>query len=245
MLIGTGDPARLADGAARIEAFDAAPLAFPGVEVLRAFFEIARAGIETYFPPALQASLPPLVCFEVWRCASGPLGPFQLAQVRLTCRSGLRGRLLLIGSACDSPRAGEALRAGWAFAPRSGSIELQRGYDRIDARVALAGSTALELSLLDPLPLGTGDIQFMSNVHPAQTPRGLRLLQVDPEYACARNERGRAVLRAFDAAAWGEPRIRVTLPLAATFSQADVTLGPLRFASRPELSAFVGSEALT
>ena len=29
--------------------------------------EIARREIETFFPPALQASLPPLVCFEIWR----------------------------------------------------------------------------------------------------------------------------------------------------------------------------------
>jgi hypothetical protein len=52
------------------------------------------------------------------------------------------------------------------------------------------------------------------------------------------------VLRSLDAAAWGEPRIRVTWPVAATLSLADVTLGRLRFASRPEVSAFAGGEAL-
>jgi hypothetical protein len=102
----------------------------------------------------------------------------------------------------------------------------------------------LELSLVDPLPLGPDDIQFMASIHPAHTPRGLRLLQVDAEYACARNERGRAVLRSIDAAAWGEPRIRATWPVAATLSLADVTLARLRFASRPEVSAFAGTEAL-
>ena len=244
MLAGTADPSKLGASAPRLETLDAAPLALTGVEVLRARFEIARREIETFFPPALQASLPPLVCFEIWRCTGGPLGPFQLAQARLTCRSGVRGRLLLVGSVCDSPTAAATLRSGWGFAARPGTIELRRSYDRVDASVSLDDRTVLELSLVDPVPLGPDDIQFMSSVHPAHTPRGLRLLQVDPDYACARNERGRAVLRGLDAAAWGEPRIRVTWPLAATLSLADVTLARLRFASRPEQSAFFGTETL-
>ena len=41
--------------------------------------------------------------------------------------------------------------------------------------------SALESPALGPLPLAPGDLQFFSSVHPAETPKGLRLLQIDTE----------------------------------------------------------------
>jgi hypothetical protein len=76
----------------------------------------------------------------------------------------------------------------------------------------------------------------------AHTERGLRLLQVDPDYQVERAERGTAVLDAFDAAAWQSDAVRPSYPVVASFSIATVTLPRLRYVCRPDVLAFHGTE---
>jgi hypothetical protein len=93
-----------------------------------------------------------------------------------------------------------------------------------------------------PLPLATSDLQFFSSVHPAHTAKGLRLVQVDCEYALARGERGRPVLDGFDAAGFGAPGVRPSYPVAAVVALGDVTLPRIRYLLRPDVLAFEGTE---
>jgi hypothetical protein len=79
-------------------------------------------------------------------------------------------------------------------------------------------------------------------MHLAHTPRGLRLVQVDPAVAVARAERGRPELGAFDAVAWGDARLLPTEPVSASIALADVTLPALRYLCRPDVWAFDGTE---
>ena len=81
-------------------------------------------------------------------------------------------------------------------------------------------------------------------MHLARTPRGLRLVQVDPTFAVERAERGRPHLVAFDAAAWGDARIVPMHPVSASIAIADVTLPRLRYLCRPDVWAFEGTERL-
>ena len=244
MIFGSGDAAALEARAPEMESLDAPALELPGVEVFLATCEIAREGVEALFPPALQPTLPPLVAWRVWRCREGPLGAFAAAQVRLSCRAGARPRAFSIGCAIDCPQAGAALARGWGYAPDPAEFEFVDAYDRREVRVHAAGRPILALSLRDPVPLGPDDVRFVSTMNPARTPRGLRLVQVDPDYRVERNERGRFSIDAFDASAWGEPRIRPVHPLVATWTLADLTLPPLRFVARPEVNAFEGTETL-
>ena len=244
MLFGTANVADLATRAPRMAQLTAEPLELPQIELLQVAYEIRRSGIEEMFPPALQPTLPPLATWALYRCADGPLGPFQLAQLRLSCRSGARPRTLLVGCFTDSEQAGRALTEGWGYGPRAAAIRLREAYDRIDATVEFEGRAIAQLSMLDRVPLRLGDIQFAAGVHPAHTPRGFRLVQVDPKFRVTRSERGAALLTAFDAASWGDGRVQPTRPVTATFSTADLILGPLRFVSRPDVNAFEGMEAL-
>jgi hypothetical protein len=245
MLLGTATLESLARRAPRIDAYPSETLTLPGVELLQATFELAGQGVEAFFPPGLHPTLPVLAVFAFWRASDGPLGAFTLAQLRLTCRSGARPRQLLVASFVDGEIAREALNSRFAFGARPAKVELARYYDRVDARVSLDGRAILDLHAGAPLPLATSDLQFFASVHPAQTPKGLRLLQVEPEYALTRAERGRPVLECFDAAAFGEPGLRPAHPVAAFVALGDIALPRVRFALRPDVLAFEGTEVVS
>jgi len=191
MLFGTADLDALATDAPRMPSLDVEPTTVAGAEVLQAALELPGALRECLLPPALHPTDPPLVWISIWRCTAGPLGAFALAQVRVSCRSGLRPRGFLVGAVVDSADAGTTLAAGWGFRGRPGTVVLARQYDSVDARVVVDGRPILSLSLRDPDPLGTHDVQYTASMHLAHTPRGLRLVQVDPDVRVERAERGR------------------------------------------------------
>jgi hypothetical protein len=244
MLVGTGDVAELARRAPRLDAFPSESLVLPDVEILQATFELEGQGIESFFPPGLHPTLPVLAVFAFWRATEGPLGAFTLAQLRLSCRSGARPRQLLVASFVAGERARAELNARFAFAAQAAEVTLARFYDRAEARVVRDGAKLVEVHAGAPLPLAASDLQFFASIHPAQTPKGLRLVQIDTEYAIARAERGRPVLDAFDAAAFGQPQLRPAYPVAASVALGDITLPRVRFAVRPDVLAFEGTEAI-
>jgi len=245
MLVGTADLESFARGAPRLDSFPEATLTLPGVELLQATFELAGPGVESLFPPGLHPTLPVLAVFAFWRADAGPLGAFRLAQLRLSCRSGARPRQLLVSSFVDGEPARAALNARFGFGARAARVELARFYDRAEACVALDGRTLLSLHAGAPLPLATSDLQFFASVHPAHTPKGFRLVQIDAEYAIARAERGKPVLDAFDASGFGAPHVRPSWPVAAIVALGDVTLPRVRFVVRPDVLAFEGTELVS
>jgi hypothetical protein len=244
MLFGTADPDTLATNAPRMERLDTEPLVVPGVEVLQVAFEMPASARECLLPPGLHPTDPPLVWFVVWRCGESPLGAFTLAQVRVSCRSGLRPRGFLVDAVIDAPEAGRALAAGWGFRHRVGGVVLRRLYDAVTASVTLDGRTLLDVALRDPDPLGAHDVQYTAGMHLAHTPRGLRLVQVDPSFVVERAERGRPVLVAFDGGGWGDARIAPARAVSASIARAEMTLPRLRYLCRPDVWAFEGTETV-
>ncbi len=242
MLVGCADLRLLAENAPELTGFGAEPARLESVETLQVLYEIDSRGNEALLPPALHPTLPPAVTWLVQRCPESPWGPFQLAQCRIECRSGLRPRGFLRAAVVDNPRAAAALAGAWGFATRQGEVVIHRAYDRIRATVALTGKPILEVSLRDPVRLGTSDVYYVANMNLAHTPRGLRLLQIDPDYQVERAERGVAILDWFDAAAWHSEGVRPSYPVVASFSVATVTLPRLRYVCRPEVLAFHGTE---
>jgi hypothetical protein len=242
VLRGSADPARLAAGAVALASFATEPLKLLGVETLQIFCEIDSAGSDALLPPALHPTLPPAVTWLVQRVAESPWGAFRMAQCRVECRSGLRPRGLLCGGVIDNAGAARELGARWGYTLRLGDVRLERSYDRVRALASLGAAPVLELELRDPMPLQGSDIHYVANVNLAATPRGLRLVQVDPDFEIERAERGRPVVRHFDAAAWGAPGVRPSYPVSASFSVASMTLPALRYVCRTDVLAFEGSE---
>jgi acetoacetate decarboxylase len=242
MLFGTADVDALAIRAPRMARLDTAPLVLPRTWILQAAFEMSATLRECLLPPGLHPSDPPLAWFVVWQVPESPLGAFTLAELRVSCRSGLRPRGFLLESVVDHAGAGRALADGWGFRPTTGDVRLVRHYDVVRASVAREGRTILDVALRDPDPLGPHDVQYTAAMHLAHTPRGLRLVQVDPTVAVVRAERGRPELLAFDPTAWGDPRLAPAHPVSASIALADVTLPALRYLCRPDVWAFDGTE---
>jgi hypothetical protein len=243
VLTGTGDPGALVIGRAALDGFDTEALVLPGVELVQALCEIRVTGRQASLPAGLHPTNPPTCVLQVWRCPDSPFGPFRMAQARVGCRSGLRPRGLVQGCVVDGPAAAiEALRRRWGFPAQAGAVSLRRGYDGVTAAVALGGRTVLALTGLDPVPLGPDDVAYTTTVTLADTPRGLRLVQVDTDVAPTRAERLRPRLDAFATAGWVHDSVEPSHPVSASIAVAEVTLQRLRYVSLPDELAFTGTE---
>jgi len=244
MLSGTADVAALADRAPVMETLDAGPAELVDVDVLQAAFELPYACREALLPPGLHPTTPPLLIVLAWRVGQSPWGSFSVAQARVSCRSGVRPRGFVAGCIVDRHDAAAALAGGWGLPAVPGTVELRRASDRVELVVSRGGAPALELVGVDPDPLERGDAQFTVTTALARTPRGLRLVQIEPEYELRRVERVRPHVTSFDGAAWALAGAVPRYPVAATISRGDVTLPPLRFLSRADVNAFEGTERI-
>ena len=227
-----------------IRAFDVAPVSLPDMEMLHWSFEVAAGDVAAMYPPALHPTLPPMAMFVAWSVPESPWGPFRLAQLRLSCRSGARPRGFLVGAVIDNAAAGGALAEHWGLAARVGRVGIERQYYAAAVEVELDGSPVLALRGDDPDLLRPSDIQFFATMHAARTPAGPRLVQFDPVLEITRAERYAPVLDEFDAAAWGQPLLRPSYPVMAFGAGGGGTLPRLRFATRTDVSAFEGTERL-
>lgn len=244
MLVGSADPKRFARDAPVLAGFDTPALELVDCVFVQALCEIEAEPMCAMLPPALHPTLPPVVGFGAYAVAQSEWGAFRMAQLRIECRSGLRPRGLLVASVVDSEAARRGLTERWGFRAMAGHVALERAYDATRLVVERGDARLLELVIRAPRRLGERDTQFVSSLHPAQTPRGFRLVQVDLEHAVTRAERGHVEIAELDAAAWGEPAIRPTLPLPGVVGRADVSIRPIRFACRPDVLAFEGTEVV-
>ncbi len=244
MLSGTKSVGSLEDGAPVMPDFDTSPAVLEDVLILKVLHEIAANAITDVLPPGLHPTIPPLVTWMVLQVGSSEFGPFSIAQTRVECRSGARPRAMLVSAVVDSADVAAALGSRWGYRALVGDVALDRSYDRAGARVSIDGSDVLDVEVVDPVPLRPSDLQWMASMHIAQTPRGLRLVQIDPTYDVGRAERGRPLVHVFDATAWGEPGIVPTYPIAATISSATITLPKIRFLCAPDQLAFMGTEVI-
>ena len=242
MLRGTADVAALARSAPEMPDLKTGAETLADAQILQVTFEIAASGLEARLPPGLHPTLPPLVTVHAWQLDESPWGPFTLLQTRLECRSGGRPRAFLTGAVIDSETAGTALAERWGYRVATGEVRLQRRYDDVTVHAALAGEPVLSAGMRDPEPLAPGDVQYVANMNLAHTPRGVRLVQVDPEIALERAERGQPYIDTLDPAALGDATIEPVYPVAATLCRGVITLPALRYVCLPDTLAFTGTE---
>jgi Acetoacetate decarboxylase (ADC) len=244
MLTGTADLDLMAARAPAMTSLDPAPASFAHVEVLQASFEMPAAARQVTLPPGLHPTNPAMAVFLAWRVTDSPWGPFTMAQVRVACRSGVRPRGLVVGCIVDNPAAGRALASSWGLPARPGQVRLARRYDAVELEVFVDGAVTTRLVAVGPDPLAPTDVQYSVTMTAAVTPRGLRLVQLEPEYTLHRVERVRPRLEAFNGSSWGEPALQPTHPVAATIGVGAIEIPRLRFVCRPDVLAFGGTEAV-
>jgi hypothetical protein len=242
LIVGSARVEDLMAARPRVERFDAGPVTLPNAEVLQAAFEMPVSAREAVVPPGLHPTNPALCVILAWRCPESPWGPFALAQVRAQTRSGVRPRGFVVGAVCDNVAAADALAADFGFPARPGGVLLRRAYDAAWLEVELGGARILALEAMDPEPLLPADVVYPGTLNLAHTPRGPRLLQVEPEYTVARAERLRPRLLAFHPEGWGDRHLDPYSPVSASLTNATIVIPRMRFVCRPDVIAFQGTE---
>src|ERR1700728_3625224 len=134
-LAGSLDIRPLIDGSPEVVLDDDAALRVDDVDILQVLYEVRVADREALVPPALNPTIPPVISFLVYRAKKSVYGPFALAQLRLTARSGVRPRAYLISARCDNPALADVLEGSWGFRVAPGEITLRRFHDRVDCEV--------------------------------------------------------------------------------------------------------------
>lgn len=244
MLVGTADVDALAAGAATLDSFDTEVVAFDDVLVLHALFELPYAVREALLPPALHPTNPPIAAVLAWRVPSGEWGPFSMVQVDIGCRSGTRPRRFVSACVVDGPTAARELSRRWGLLATTGDVRLHRGYDAAELALAARDGQELVVRAVDPEPLDPADVQLAGLMTLARTPRGLRLVQVEPTYAFERVDRLRPRAQRVAISLLGGHELELRNPISAFVGTAAVTIPSIRFACRPDVLAFEGTEAV-
>ena len=242
MIVGNARVEDLLAARPRLAGFGAGPITLPGAEVLQAVFEMPVSAREALVPPGLHPTNPALCVVLAWRCPESPWGPFALAQVRAQTRSGLRPRGFVVGAVCDNAAAADALAADFGFPARPGEVLLRRAYDAAWLEVGATGHRILALEGMDPEPLLPEDVFYSVTLNLADTPRGPRLLQVEPEYTITRAERLRPRLLSFHPEGWGDRHLDPYHAVSASLTNASIVIPAMRFVCRPDVLAFQGTE---
>ncbi|MEU3526824.1 acetoacetate decarboxylase family protein [Streptomyces sp. NPDC038707] len=244
MLSGTADPDAMAAHAPYVAAPATEPLACHGAQLLQLVYQVDGHARQEVLPPALHPVNPPVITVTVLRAAESDAGPFTLAETRVVCRSGARGRGFHVAAFVDGEQAARLLARRWGYRVRPAAVGLRLRYHGAAAEVRADGRLLLDARLLDPVPLAAADLRFTDAMHLARTPRGPRLLQVERAHDITDAQRGRPRLAAFDAADWGEPRLRPSHPISAVSLTGDVVFRPVRYVCRADVSASEGTERL-
>jgi Acetoacetate decarboxylase (ADC) len=226
---------------------DAEPWTLPKAEILQLAFEVPRA-TQALLPRAMHPAIPPYVTILVTRYPESPVGPFNLASLRIMGRAGAHPRGFFLGAVASAPEAAAALREGWGLPVVAGAVTLRRRHDRVMASVTRDGAPILECALVDPQPISGGDVQYIHSVALAQVSLDGKtapwLVQVDPRYTFHKAERGRPEVSRLDAEAWNAAAMRLDNPIAATVCTVDTDLPRIRFVMDPEVPVVKGTRKI-
>ena len=89
----------------------------PKAEVMQLLIEVPRSSTDGLLPKAMHPALPSYVILAITRYSDSPVGPFNLAMLRLGSRAGAHPRGFMLGAVASTEPAAKELRmfglAGW------------------------------------------------------------------------------------------------------------------------------------
>lgn len=244
MLVGTADLATLARRAATLPTYLHEAVELTGVDCFQLTAEMRRSAREAVLPPALHPTSPASLSIQIWNVGDSPWGAFSLAFCRVSCRSGVRARGFTTAAIASTQESVGGLAATYGFPCRIGNVRMRRNYDGVVANVVEGEREILSVTGLDPDPMSVDDVQYTGSMNLANTPNGLRLVQVEADHVATRVERLAGRILCFDGAAWGNPLLDPYRVVSASIAVGKVTFPPVRFVCRPDELAFTGTEAI-
>jgi hypothetical protein len=199
---------------------------------------------EDLFPAGLHPTTPVVVTLQLWRVTGGELGDFGLAQLRLSCRAGMRIRAFLVQSVIDGEKAARVLSQRYAYIPTPGSVLIHRRADRIEGLVNAAGQRVLHAALLKPEVLEVSGLQHIGNMNLALSKGVPQLLQIEPTIATLGLQRGAQQLISFDGGFWRLPGRALKHSVIGASADVRLALPPVRYVQDPTLLAMAGTKKL-
>ena len=245
MLVGCADIDELQKHAGTIPRFASEPIVFEDTTCFQLGVELDNSAREALLPSGLHPTIPASMVVQVFNVRQSIWGAFLLAVTRVSCRSGVRARGFTLGAKVTTAGARKGLESTLGLSAGLADIELQETYAQTRVGVALSGIQILEVQALDPEPLSTSDLQFTGTLNLANTPKGLRLVQVETVPQLSRVERLQSSFSAFHGESWGSPLLQPRQVIASTISRGDFLMPPIRFVCKPDELAFTGTESVT
>lgn len=247
-LYGTRDITQAPAALPTLAHLDTEAWTLPKAEMLQLLIEVPRASTDGLLPKAMHPALPSYVIAAVTRYPESPVGPFNLAVLRLGSRAGAHPRGFLLGAIASTAAAAKELRGRWGFPVEAGEVKFTRRHDRVSGVAAKAGKVVLDCALVDPQPMAGSDVQYINWVTAANAPIdgtvAPMLIQVDPKYTFYKAERGKPQVAAFDAAAWNAGNIVLADPIVGTCCTVDTDLPRIRFVMDPLKPVFQGTRRI-
>ncbi|HEU5095788.1 MAG TPA: acetoacetate decarboxylase family protein [Reyranella sp.] len=247
-LYGTLDLTRSPAALPTLANLDTEAWILPKAEMLQLLIEVPRASTDGLLPKAMHPALPSYVIIAVTRYPESPVGPFNLAVLRLGSRAGAHPRGFLLGAVASSDAAATELRGRWGFPVESGEVKFLRRHDRVMGTVKKNDKTIFDGALVNPQPVAGSDVQYINWVTAANAPLDGQtqpiLIQVDPKYTLYRADRGTPQVSTFDAAAWNAPGLQLADPIVATCCTVDTDLPRIRFVMDPLKPVFQGTRRI-
>lgn len=220
----------------------------PKAETMQLLVEVPRSTTDGLLPKAMHPALPSYVILAVTRYPDSPVGPFNLAVLRLGSRAGAHPRGYLLGAVASTDAAARELKARWGFPVEAGEVKFVRRHDRVMGTVKKDGRTVLDCALVDPQPVAGTDVQYINWVTAANAPLDGTtqpiLIQVDPKYTFYKAERGKPLVTTFEGDAWNAGAIRLAGPIVGTCSTVDTDLPRIRFVMDPLKPVFQGTRRI-
>jgi hypothetical protein len=238
---------QVADWASRLPELDGyatAPVVLKGATVMNLASEIASLAGDPLVPPAMNPSIPPYMHCTISVFPETPFGPVKMAELRVIGRAAYRPRAFVLRSFIDNADAAAELAARWGYPAAAGIVELRERHDRVEAMAYCGGRLILHGEMRHREIVAGVDLQFISSMHLVRTRADGKvvLMQVEPEYAVVRAERGDSKIISFDADAWHTGQCLVlTNPMTATMACCDVTLPRIRYVCDPDRPAYEGT----
>jgi len=220
----------------------------PKAEVMQLLIEVPRSSTDGLLPKAMHPALPSYVILAITRYSDSPVGPFNLAMLRLGSRAGAHPRGFMLGAVASTEPAAKELRDRWGFPVEAGDVKFLRRHDRVMATVTKAGKLILDCALINAQPVSGTDVQYINWVTAANAPLDgttqPMLIQVDPKYTFYKAERGKPLVTSFDAAAWNAGGITLAEPIVGTCCTVDTDLPRIRFVMDPLKPVFQGTRRI-
>ena len=244
MLVGSADIDELKKNAGTISQFTAGDIVFEDTTCFQLVAEMDNTAREALLPSALHPTIPASMVLQVFNVRTSVWGAFLLSLIRVSCRSGVRARGFTLGAMVTSEIAQKGLEGVLGLGTRLAVIDMQEAYAETRISVLFSGTQVLEIQALDPEPLSTSDLQFTGTLNLANTPNGLRLVQVECIPQLTRVERLQSTFNSFQGEYWGSPLLQPTQVVTSTISRGDFLLPAIRFVCRPDELAFTGTESV-